>query len=235
MTKIEFLLAKDCGDSYQIQGITYNNAPSFDNDLVALKASFLAIQEMKQLLALGKNIHVSKTHPYAEVVPSDFIVEEEDELATQKRIALNDINNKMLQNIFNMSVLDSMDYLDAYMKLLAAGIFISDANREDKYFEIIEAAQTNEDPGDLSPDATFEQEQDFLQKKTAFTNAQSNLNTLEQYLNAYDKLIIIGFIHKILKEAKTDVENSTTVDAIRRRVEEYNNKIDSYINPNGNT
>jgi len=37
-------------------------------------------------------------------------------------------------------VVDSFEYLQAYMELLAAGIFITDRNREDKYFEIIEAA-----------------------------------------------------------------------------------------------
>ena len=88
----------------------------------------------------GKSIYVPKSHPYSEVVPSDFVVNEEDPLARAKRIALHDINNKLQQNIFNMNVVDSMDYLDCYMKLMAAGIFITDANREDKYFEIIEAA-----------------------------------------------------------------------------------------------
>jgi hypothetical protein len=31
-----------------------------------------------------------------------------------------------------------MDYLDSMMKLISNGIFITDENREDKYFEIIE-------------------------------------------------------------------------------------------------
>ena len=229
--KIEFLLAKDCGDSYQIQGITYNNAPSFDQNLCSLKASVLALANAKTLLSEGKNIYVPKSHPYSEVVPSDFVVNEEDPLARAKRIALHDINNKLQQNIFNMNVVDSMDYLDCYMKLMAAGIFITDANREDKYFEIIEAAQTNDDPGNLPVDATFEQEQEFLAKKKAYTTAQSNLNTLEKYLNAYDKLIIISFVHKILIDAKTNVESSTSVEEVHKHVAAYEAKIDSYINP----
>lgn len=231
MNKIEFLLAKDFGDSYHIQGITYNNAPSFDVGLISLKASMLAINTAKQLLSEGKLIQVPKSHPYAEIVPSDFVIQTEDEVSTAKRIALHDLNNKLQQNVFNINVLDSMDYLDNYMKLLAAGIFICDSNREDKYFEIIESAQMHEDPGELPSDATFEQEQEFLEKKKAYTDAQNNLNTLEKYLNAYDKLVILSFVQKILQEARNDIENSTTVDEIRQRVDQYNNKIDSYINP----
>ena len=51
-----------------------------------------------------------------------------------------------------------MDYLNCYMKLLSAGIFISDKNREDKYFEIIEAAQECEEPSELTENSTFEEE-----------------------------------------------------------------------------
>ena len=61
-----------------------------------------------------------------------------------------------------MNIIDAMDYLNCYMKLMAAGIFITDSNREDKYFEIIEAAQENEEPAPLKEDATFEEEQNYI-------------------------------------------------------------------------
>jgi len=46
----------------------------------------------------------------------------------------------MQYNVYGVSVLECFDYLTCYMKMLANGIFITDENREDKYFEIIEAA-----------------------------------------------------------------------------------------------
>lgn len=105
---------------------------------------------------------VSKNHEFDEILPSDLVIEKLDELSSKKRIALNDVSVLMQQNILGLCVVDAMSYLKSYMDLLASGIFINNSNREDKYFEVIEAAQTNLEPDPLPEDATAEEEQEWI-------------------------------------------------------------------------
>ena len=226
----EVLLVNDLNDKYQICGITYSNAPK-SSDLITVKASKLALDATKYYLQNNKKVVFSKLHPFPEVVPSDLVVVEDSDIESARRLALNDINNRMQQNIFDVCIIDAMDYLNCYMKLLAAGIFITDSNREDKYFEIIESAQTNEKPNELPENATFEQEQEYLEKLKLYNQSQENLSTLETYLNAYDKLARINFMHKILNNAKNDVMNATTIGEIHKSIVSYLDKVDSYFNP----
>lgn len=228
---IEYILAQEFQNFYVVCGVTYNNAPNFDTGLKSLKASIGAINFTKKALEAGSKLKISKNLPYPEVRVEDIVVEKLDALDSQKQIAINDINNKMQSNLFKMCVIDAMDYLDSYMKLLAAGIFITDANREDKYFEIIENAQQHEEPAPLADNATFDEEQTYIEKKKAFNDAQSNLSTLEKYLNSYDKLAKIGFIHKLLSDARTAVDEAKDVDEVVSCVKKYQETVDSYFNP----
>jgi len=70
-----------------------------------------------------------------------------------------------------MNVIDLMDYLDCYINLLNAGYYITDSNREDKYFKVIEDAQEAEEPAPLSQDASFEDEQKYIEAKQKYDTA----------------------------------------------------------------
>jgi hypothetical protein len=92
-------------------------------------------------LSRGNEIYINGENINIEVTPKNLtVIENKNPLIAAKNIALDDINNKINQNVFSMSVIDSMDYLDCMMKLMSNGIFITNENREDKYFEIIERA-----------------------------------------------------------------------------------------------
>lgn len=224
--RIELLLGIEKDDRYEICGITYFGATNLEPEHVQLKASSLAITLAKAALETGRRISVSKAHEYAEILPTDLVVEELSELETKKRIALNDINALIHQNILGLCVADSMQYLDCYMKLLAAGIFIHDGNREDKYFEIIEKAQNTEEPQPLAEDASFEDEQTYLENKKKFDEAQGNLKTLEDYLNALEAVQRVSFINKMLQNAKNAVESASTLEDIQKAIDEYKSKIE---------
>lgn len=224
--RIELLLGIERDDSYDICGITYFGATNLQPEHVQLKASSLAITLAKAALQAGKHILVSKKHKYAEILPSDLVIEELDALESKKRIAINDINAMMQQNILGLSVIDTMQYLNCYMKLLAAGIFIHDGNREDKYFEIIEKAQSTEEPSPLPENASFQEEQDYIEAKRKFDEAQGNLKTLEDYLNALETVQKVSFVNQMLQTAKTEVENATSEEEVDRAIAEYKNKID---------
>lgn len=224
---VEMLLGVDAGDRYEIAGVTYFGATNVEHGYVQLKASKLAIVGVKAAMEKGCKIVVSKDHEFPEILPSDLVIEDIDPLETKKRLALFDINALIHQNVIGVSVIDAMDYLNSFMKLMAAGIFIHDGNREDKYFEIIEKAQSCEEPAPLSENATFDDEQKFIEQKNAYDQAQANLKTLEEYLNSFDYLAKIGFVHKMLQMAKQQVLEAQTPEQVDEAVNAYKEKLDS--------
>ena len=93
--KIELLLGKSVESCWEICGITYFGAASFGSDFVALRATKIAIEKAKMALEMGLRVCVSKDHEFAEILPTDLVIEEVDALTTKKRIALNDVNSAM--------------------------------------------------------------------------------------------------------------------------------------------
>lgn len=227
--KIELLLGKSVENCWEICGITYFGAASFGSDFVALRATKIAIEKAKMALEMGLRVCVSKDHEFAEILPSDLVIEEVDALTTKKRIALNDVNSAMHQNILSLCVVDALDYLKSYMDLLAGGVFISNANREDKYFEVIEAAQANPEPEMISDDASIEEEQEYLNKKKLHRVAQDNLETLEKYLNSLDKIQKVDGVNKILQDAKEQIEQAQTAEEVDAAMKTYYEVIDKHF------
>lgn len=224
----ELLLVLDKETYWEVQGITYSNAMLVEPNCSTLKASLFAIEECKRALAEGKRITISKQIEFPEVLPSDLIIQSLDELDRHKQMAINEISARLHQAIFAVSVIDLMEYLNNYICLLNAGYFITDANREDKYFEVIEASQECEEPQPLNENATFEEEREFIEKKQKYEIAQNNLNTLEKYLNSYDKLIHIKHIVDFLNDIKQKIESSSTIDEVNDVLKIYKSNLKNY-------
>ena len=224
----ELLLVKDKIKYWEVIGTTYSNAMAIEPDCSTLKATFLTIQQCKKMLSEGKTITVSKEIEYPEVQPHDIVIKQTDELEHAKKIALAEVCARIHQAIFAVNVIDLMNYLNNYICLLNAGYFITDANREDKYFEIIEASQECEEPTSLNDDATFEEEQAYAEKKQKYDNAQSNLVILEKYLNSYDKLTNIKHITDFLNQTRKNIEESTTIEDVEKYLNIYRSNLKNY-------
>lgn len=228
---MEVLIVKKVNDKVKVVCVqNLNQSINFD-DCFSLNASFQTLIRVKYELSYGNDVYISKRDSSInEIVPEDLeIIENTDPLQAAKNLAINDINNKINQNIFQTSVIDSMDYLDSMMKLISNGIFITDENREDKYFEIIEKSQTVEEPTPLDTSSSFEDEQKYIELKREYDNAQSNLQTLEKYLNAYDKLSKIRFVNNMLSSYKDRVIESKSVEEIEVIIREYYEKIEQFF------
>ena len=227
---LELLVAEPHDGMWKIIGTQPMDKPVVNSDLSLLKASFLTIQKVKTSLVDGKNIFCSMDITNSEIIPSDLIIKTDiNELDIAKNIALNDINNLINQNLFGVNIIDSMDYLESMMKLMNAGIFITNENREDKYFEIIEAAQLTEKPEPIGGDSTYDEEREYLTALSKYEKAQENLKTLETYLNAYDKLAKIRFTNSILNEAKDSINKSQSIEDVKTSMKEYTEKLDKYL------
>ena len=227
---IELLVAEPHNGMWKIVGTQPMDKPVVDSKKSLLKASFLTIQKVKTALVDGKNIFCSVEITGNEVIPSDLIIKTDvNDVDVAKNIALNDINNLINQNLFGVNIIDSMDYLESMMKLMNAGIFITNENREDKYFEIIEAAQLAEKPEPIGGDSTYDEEREYLSSLSKYEKAQENLKTLEIYLNAYDKLAKVRFTNNMLNDAKEAVNKSQSVEDVKNAMREYNEKLDKYL------
>ncbi len=224
----ELLLVKDQGNFWQVQGITYSNAMLVEPDCSTLRATLFVIEDCKKALAEGKKITISKVQEYSEVQPHELIIEEIDDLSRCKQMAINEVAARLHQALFSISVIDLMEYLNNYVCLLNAGYFITDANREDKYFEVIEASQECEEPEELTKDTTFQQEQEYIEKKQKYNIAQYNLSTLEKYLNSYDKLQKLKDITTFLTETRQKIEAVKTIDEVECILNIYRSNLQNY-------
>lgn len=224
----ELLLVKDKCDFWEVVGITYSNAMLVEPDCSTLRATLFAIEDCKKALSEGKRITISKTQEYSEVQPSDLVIKTVDEIQRMKLMAINEVSARMHQMLLTISVIDLMDYLNNYVSLLNAGYFITDQNREDKYFEVIEASQECEEPEALKEDATFEEEQKYIEQKQKYDTAQFNLSTLEKYLNSYDKLAQLKHTTDFLTETRKNIEQSTTIEEIEQHLKVYRSNLENY-------
>lgn len=224
----ELLLVKDKCDFWEVVGITYSNAMLVEPDCSTLRATLFAIEDCKKALSEGKRITISKTQEYSEVQPSDLVIKTVDEIQRMKLMAINEVSARMHQMLLTISVIDLMDYLNNYVSLLNAGYFITDQNREDKYFEVIEASQECEEPEALKEDATFEEEQKYIEQKQKYDTAQFNLSTLEKYLNSYDKLAQLKHTTDFLTETRKNIEQSTTIEEIKHYLKVYHSNLENY-------
>ena len=227
-SNFELLLVKDKGNFWEVIGITYSNAMLIEPNCSTLRATLFTIEDCKKALSEGKKITISKVQEYSEVQQKDLVIETVDELSRHKQMAINEVAARMHQALFAISIIDLMDYLNNYVTLLNAGYYITDSNREDKYFEVIEASQECEEPEALKEDATFEQEQEYIEKKQKYDNAQFNLNTLEKYLNSYDKLVNLKTKSDFLTDIRKKIEDATSVNEIDEIMKIYRSNLANY-------
>lgn len=227
---MEVLIVEKTDGKNKIVGVQSSTKSIVDSNKFIINASFNTIQIVKYNLSRGNEIYINEENIITEVTPKNLmVIENKDPLIAAKNIALDDINNRINQNVFSMSVIDSMDYLDCMMKLMSNGIFITNENREDKYFEIIERAQSVDEPIQPDSNSSFEEEQQYIEKKREYDIAQSNLTTLEKYLNAYDKLSKIRFVNNLLNDYKERVQSASSVSDVELIVKEYCEKLDSFF------
>jgi hypothetical protein len=57
-----------------------------------------------------------------------------------------------------ISVVDIFGFISGFSRLADHGVFITDENREEKYFNIIDTVQQIEMPTELSENATYSEE-----------------------------------------------------------------------------
>lgn len=215
---------------YEVVAIQPIDSLIQDDSKDLLKASHITLMIVKDALKCGKKILIPKNLQYSEVKPSDLsILDIDDKLTLVKTSAKRYVLNLLNDNITKVNILNVIDYMQCYMKLMNSGIFITDDNREDKYFEIIEASQSCEEPKQLDENASFEQQYEYSVAKSKYEKSQDNLKTLETYLNAYDQLSMVNFMHKFLHSMLDDIDNANAIEDVDAILEKNEEQIKNYF------
>lgn len=219
-------------DCYTVVGISYGNALTVDARYKTVRASRFAIDMVKNALKAGKVVKIPVKTEGPEIRPVDIIIAEPgDELTVEKRVLLNEISMAIGQNALGASVIDMFDFMTAFSKLADYGIFITDENRDEKYFEVIDKAQQVEAPADLPDGASYADEQEYLEKKRKYAFAQSSLQALEHYLIAYDKIKIMYSFDKKLKELTAEIDAASSPEELKPIREKFNSLVGRMFTP----
>ncbi|MBP5784735.1 MAG: hypothetical protein J6W16_04030 [Methanobrevibacter sp.] len=78
-------------------------------------------------------------------------------------------------------------------------------------------------------DSTYEQQYEYSVNKQKYDKAQDNLKTLETYLNSYDQLAMINFVHKFLHEMLNKIDNVKTIEDVDKVLNENEEQIKKYF------
>ena len=200
-----------------------------------VKASMLAINVVKNALKAGRVVKIPVKLEAPEVRPVDLIISdaEPDSLEMERRVVINEFAAVMHQNLLGVSVIDMFQFMTAFNQLANCGIFITDQNREEKYFEVIDKAQSASMPDDLPENASYAEEQEYLQKKKDYAYAQNTLEILERYLTAYDKIKSLSGLDRRMRKAIDEVKAASTKEEISDIRDRYMQSVNYMYEPAG--
>lgn len=195
------LNVKDVGNMYEV--ISINDAETtilghVNNTYEIFSWSIYEI--ICQALMEGKTIYLPKNN-YSQLTVDDIvIVEQESELETQKKIAINKVKDFLYSTRINkLQLLDYYTFTILNNYFINMGFVITSQNREEKYLEIITAISEMEDENE---------------SEIAIVN-------LENYLNILDKLKELeGFVVR-LNTTIDEIISCETVEAVETVVNDF--------------
>ena len=195
------LNVKDVGNMYEV--ISINDAETtilghVNNTYEIFSWSIYEI--ICQALMEGKTIYLPKNN-YSQLTVDDIvIVEQESELETQKKIAINKVKDFLYSTRINkLQLLDYYTFTILNNYFINMGFAITYQNREEKYLEIITAISEMEDENE----------------------AEIAIANLENYLNILDKLKELeGFVVR-LNTTIDEIISCETLEAVETVVNDF--------------
>ena len=195
------LNVKDVGNMYEVISINDAETTILGHVNNTYEIFSWSIYELIcQALMEGKTIYLPKNN-YSQLTVDDIvIVEQESELETQKKIAINKVKDFLYSTRINkLQLLDYYTFTILNNYFINMGFAITYQNREEKYLEIITAISEMEDENE---------------SEIAIAN-------LENYLNILDKLKELeGFVVR-LNTTIDEIISCETVEAVETVVNDF--------------
>ena len=195
------LNVKDVGNMYEVISINDAETTILGHVNNTYEIFSWSIYELIcQALMEGKTIYLPKNN-YSQLTVDDIvIVEQESELETQKKIAINKVKDFLYSTRINkLQLLDYYTFTILNNYFINMGFVITSQNREEKYLEIITAISEMEDENE----------------------AEIAIVNLENYLNILDKLKELeGFVVR-LNTTIDEIISCETVEAVETVVNDF--------------
>ena len=195
------LNVKDVGNMYEVISINDAETTILGHVNNTYEIFSWSIYELIcQALMEGKTIYLPKNN-YSQLTVDDIvIVEQESELETQKKIAINKVKDFLYSTRINkLQLLDYYTFTILNNYFINMGFVITYQNREEKYLEIINTISEMED----------ENESEIV------------IANLENYLNILDKLKELeGFVVR-LNTTIDEIISCETVEAVETVVNDF--------------
>ena len=195
------LNVKDVGNMYEVISINDAETTILGHVNNTYEIFSWSIYELIcQALMEGKTIYLPKNN-YSQLTVDDIvIVEQESELETQKKIAINKVKDFLYSTRINkLQLLDYYTFTILNNYFINMGFVITSQNREEKYLEIINTISEMED----------ENESEIV------------IANLENYLNILDKLKELeGFVVR-LNTTIDEIISCETVEAVETVVNDF--------------
>ena len=195
------LNVKDVGNMYEVISINDAETTILGHVNNTYEIFSWSIYELIcQALMEGKTIYLPKNN-YSQLTVDDIvIVEQESELETQKKIAINKVKDFLYSTRINkLQLLDYYTFTILNNYFINMGFAITYQNREEKYLEIITAISEMEDENE----------------------AEIAIVNLENYLNILDKLKELeGFVVR-LNTTIDEIISCETVEAVETVVNDF--------------
>jgi hypothetical protein len=186
----DLAVVEDKGSYWQVNNLVQNTMDSLaDKNEKLVKLSFMAHQLMKDAILEGKAVHIPKASMRSvEVLPGDFEIIEltnQNEVESTKRASIVKVRMLVQPILSKISGFAMYGFITLNNDLSAAGYFITNENREEKYLAILE------------------------------TGDEKLIAKLEDYLNYKDELEETASLERKFAKYQKEMKNLTTIEEIK--------------------
>lgn len=184
----DLAVVEDRGPYWRVVNVQQN---TLDNQATTqervLRLSYMTGRLITEAILAGKMVHIPKTLRTTEVLPGEFTtidLAETDEIQEARNAAIVKVRMLVTPELSKISGFALYGFMILNNDLAAAGYFITDSNREEKYLEILE------------------------------TGDEKLIQKLEDYLNYKDEIGTVAALERKFSSFKTEIKQATTVEEI---------------------
>jgi hypothetical protein len=190
MMLYDLALVQDRGPNWFVTNVTKNTLDNLaDKEEKILKLSAVSYEIISEALKNGKKVFIEKNMLTNEVLPFEVNVVENDEndiLEDTKNSSIIKIRMLVTPELAKISSFSLYGFTVLNNDLASSGYFITNANREEKYLEILE------------------------------TGDEELISKLEDYLNYKDEIETIASLERKFSKFKSDLNNCNSVEEVKK-------------------
>lgn len=199
---------------YKVRYLVPTLKKEFAGDSIYVNLSFSVFEEASKALMELKDVYISKNYE-GEAQIGDLRIEITNPLEYEKRKALLYMNNALNIMTLKLSIFDVLEFFFTLTELRNEGFDITLDNKDDKYMEIIEKYQNDEDPGEENENFTYEESVEYQEKKKRFEKNKRLIDLLQKHISSLEKMTQLFNLYEAIKGKMEKIEEAETVEDLK--------------------